>query len=559
VNVRLFGPRAALACYLLLLLAYLGGAVTPLMNDGSARYAAIALQMYETGDWTRLIAQGTDYLDKPHLLFWLSALSFEIFGIDAVAYRLPSLLFSILAVYSTTQLGERLYNKTAGRLAGAILASAFAFVLINNDVRVDAMLIGSTIFATWQLIVFASDSNERTRPQHLIMAGAGLALGFAAKGMTGIVPPLVAVLFYLIYCLEWKRLFDLYWLLLPPVVLLFIAPVLYAYFDQFGIKGVRFILWEQSLERLAEEQSRHSGGGDPFFYYHTFLWVFLPWSLLALWSFASGAKRLISDRYWPRARGDAVTLGMIVTAYIALALSRFRLLHYIYILLPFFAIQLAGWLPARLRHPPSKRWLWRVQYIVFGALAVAAFLINGWMFPVHELWIGISAALLLVLGVWAIPHWTGCARLTSSTVGAAAAFWLLLNFNFYPRLIEYQAGTILGGVATTSHTPGTGIYFLKGNKQAPSFDIVTRRLTPAITLDELDQRNTPAVLFVSGEERELIESKGFPIDVLAYSPNYRISRLKWSFLNPNTRVHELGVTYLLLVKPLPKRDAVVQP
>jgi 4-amino-4-deoxy-L-arabinose transferase-like glycosyltransferase len=549
VNVRLFGPRAALACYLLLLLAYLGGAVAPLMDTGSAPYAAIALHIHETGDWTRLISQGGDYLDKPHLLFWLSALSFEIFGVDAVAYRLPSLLFSILAVYSTARLGALLYNETAGRLAGAILASAFAFMLLNNDVRVDAMLIGSIVFAAWQLIIFASDRNERTRPQHLIMAGAGLALGFAAKGMAGIAPPLAAVLLYLVYCLEWKRLFDPYWLLLPPVVLLFIAPVLYAYFDQFGAEGVKFILWTQSLERLAEEQGGHAGGGDPLFYYHSFLWVFLPWSPLALWSLASGAKRLIDDRYWPRARGDAVALGMVAVTYILLALSRFRLLHYLHVLLPFFAIQLAGWLPARLRHPPSRRWLWRVQSAVFGVLAVAAFLINGWMFPMHDWRIGAAAAMMLVLGIWAIPHWTGCARLASGTVGAAAALWLLLNFNFYPKLLEYQAGTALGGVAATLRIPGANLYFLEGSGQSPSFDIVTRRLTPTITLDELGKRDAPAVLFVSAEGRELIEARGFPVDVLAYSPDYRISRLKWPFLNPNTRVHELGVTYLLRVRP----------
>ncbi|MDR1661460.1 MAG: glycosyltransferase family 39 protein [Azoarcus sp.] len=551
MNVRLFGPRAALACYLLLLLAYLGGAVVPLMDEGAARHAAIALHIYETGDWTRLIAQGKDYLDTPHLLFWLSALSFEVFGVDAVAYKLPSLLFSILAVYSTTRLGELLYGETAGRLAGVILASGFFFMLANNDARTEAMLTGSIIFAAWQLIVFASDRNERTRPQHLIMAGAGLALGFAVKGAIGIAPPLAAVFLYLVYCLDWKRLFDPNWLLLPPVVLLFVSPVLYAYFDQFGAKGVAFILWGQSLERLAEEQAVHAGGGDPFFYYHSFLWAFLPWSLLALWSIASSAKRLIDDRYWPRARGDAVTLGMIAVAYILFALSRFRQLHYLHILLPFFAIQLGGWLPTRLRHPPSRRWLWRIQFTVFGVLAVAAFLFNGWMFPMHDWRVGVGAATSFALGIWAVPHWTGCARLASASTGAAAALWLLLNFNFYPRLLEYQAGSALGGTAATLSIPAASLYFLEGGGRAASFDIVTRRLTPTLTLEELGKRDTPAVLFVSAEGRELIEARGFPVDVLAYSPDYHVSRLKWAFLNPNTRVQELGVTYLLRVKPLP--------
>ncbi|MDR0633676.1 MAG: glycosyltransferase family 39 protein [Azoarcus sp.] len=552
--MRLFGPRAALACYLMLLLAYLGGAVVPLMDDDATRYAGIALRIHETGDWTRLMTQGEDYLDRPHLLFWLSALSFEVFEINAAAYKLPSLLFSILAVYSTAQLGALLHNETVGRLAGAILASAFAFMLANNDARMETMLTGATIFATWQLIVFASDRNERTRPQHLIMAGAGLALGFATKGMIGMALPLLAVFLYLVYCLDWKRLFDPNWLLLPPVVLLFIAPVLYACFRQFGVDGVKFFLWSQNVARLAAEHAAPPETGDPLFYYHSFLWIFLPWSLLALCSLASGARRLTSDRYWPRARGDAVTLGTIMVVYIILSQSRFRLLHYLHILLPFFAIQLAGWLPARLRHPLCRRWLWRVQLAVLAVLAIAAFMLNGWMFPLRDGLTGIGAAALLACGVWATPHWTGSSRLVTTSVGAAAALWLLLNFNVYPRLLEYQAGTVLGETAQTLRMPPEGLYFLDGGGRAASFDFTTRRLTPTLTLDELAKLGAPAMLFVSAEGREMIEDRGLAVDVLAYSPDYRISRLKWPFLNPNTRVRELGVAYLLRVRP-PSDDA----
>ncbi|MDR3212414.1 MAG: glycosyltransferase family 39 protein [Azoarcus sp.] len=546
--MRLFDSRATLACYLMLMLAYLGGAVTPLMDNAATNYAGIALRIHETGDWTQLVAQGKAYPGEPHLLFWLAALSFEVFGVDAVAYRLPSLLFSILAVYSTTRLGALLHNATVGRLAGAILASAFAFMLINNDVRLDAILTGAVIFATWQLIVFANDRNERTRPQHLIMAGLGLALGFATKGAIGLATPLVAVFIYLVYCLDWKRLFDLNWLLLPPVVLLFISPVLYAYFHQHGMDGVKFVLWVQSAERLAAERTGAAGNDDPLFYYHSFLWVFLPWSLLTLWSLVSSVRRLTSDRYWPRARGDAVTAGTIAVAYIVITQSHFRLPHYIYVLLPFFAIQLAGWLPARLRHPASRRWLWRVQIAVFGLLAAAAFTLNGWMFPLHEWGVGIGAAAALAAGLWAIPHWTGGARLVTASVGVATALWLLLNFNVYPRLLEYQAGAVLGATALTLRVPPGDIYVLDGDTRAASFDITTQRRTPTLTLDALDKRTTPAVLFVSAEGREAIESRELRVDVLAYSPNYRISRLKWPFLDPDTRVKELGVAYLLRVR-----------
>ena len=563
--MRVFGPRAALACYLMLLLAYLAGAVVPLMDSGSAKYAAIALHISDTGDWTRLVAEGQDFLDKPHLLFWLSAISFELFGVAAAAYKLPSLLFSMLAVYATIQLGTLLRNETVGRLAGVILASAFAFVLANNDVRVDALLIGSTVFATWQLLVFVNDDNKLTRRAHLVVAGAGLALGLASKGMIGVALPIFAVFVYLVYCLEWRRLFDPSWLALPLIVLLFASPVLYAYHVQFGMEGVKYILWTQTERVIAA----YAAGGEterPFFYYTTWLWAFLPWSAMALWSMVSGMRRFADDRYWPRARSDALSLGIIVSAFVLFSFSRSRLPHYIGVLLPFFAIQLAGWLLPRLRHPRSLRRLWQVQYGVFAVVLEVAAVLNGWMFPLQDPVIALIAAALLVLGVWLLPRWTGGSRLIIVSVSVSSIFWLLANFNFYPLLFDYQAGTVLGRRAIASHPPES-LFYLEGGGRSMSFDFTTRRLTPTLTYEELSRRDKPTVLFVSAEGRELLESKGLscgvPLSdasgnetggmrcgVLTSSPNYRVSHLRWTFLNPHTRSSVMGSpAYLLQVRP----------
>src|SRR5205085_7177721 len=105
------------------------------MDNDSAHHANIAMHMYLNRDYVNLIDAGKDYLDKPHLLFWLCACSYKIFGVTSFAYRLPSFLFTILGVYSTYRLGSSLYNKEKGRLSALVLASSFAFILANNDVR----------------------------------------------------------------------------------------------------------------------------------------------------------------------------------------------------------------------------------------------------------------------------------------------------------------------------------------------------------------------------------------------------------------------------------------
>jgi 4-amino-4-deoxy-L-arabinose transferase-like glycosyltransferase len=136
-----------------LLLGYMFGLFVPLMNEDASHHANIALHMVQNHDYVNLVDDnGKDYLDKPHLHFWLSALSFNIFGVNTIAYKIPSLLATILGLFATFSLGKRLYDRTTGMLAAVMYASAQAQFLANNDVRMDALLTASIIFATWQLV-----------------------------------------------------------------------------------------------------------------------------------------------------------------------------------------------------------------------------------------------------------------------------------------------------------------------------------------------------------------------------------------------------------------------
>jgi 4-amino-4-deoxy-L-arabinose transferase-like glycosyltransferase len=547
--VQVFSSRAALACYLMLLLAYLAGAITPPLDGVSAKYADMAIAIHEEGRWAQFMLQSQDYHGGPPLLLWLAALSFELFGVSVVAYKLPALFFSALAVYSTVQLGSLLYNESVGRMAGVILASAFAFLFANNDASMDALLIGSVIFATRQLFIFVTDEHKLSARAHLVVAGAGLALGLAARGLVGVVLPLLAVFLYLIYRLEWRRIFDPFWLVLPLSVLLFASPVLYAYHSQYGMDGLMdLVQWLQSAERSF--QLPDDGSRDRFFYYYTYLWAFLPWSVIALWALGTGALRLIKDRYWPRAQGYAVTVGVIACSFIFLTLAQFNLMYYVSVLLPFFALLLAGWLPARLRHPVYKRRLKQVQYVVLALLFNAALVINGWMFPLQDWIFAVVAVALLVLGVWVIPNRLGASKLVIISVGVSVVFWFLTNANLYGTLHEHQAGTVLGKIAMERQLDKEeNIYYLDGGGWAASFDVAVGRRVKTLTFDELVARGKPTVLFVTAEGYDIIIERGLSFDTRGQSSNLDISRSGWKLLNPNMRERESRAAYLLEVRP----------
>ena len=534
--------RSTLACYLLLLVVYIGGAMVPLMNNDSAHHAGIALHMHVSGDWLRLITQGHDYLDKPHLLFWLAALSFKIFGVSTFAYKLPSLLFSVLAVYSTARLGRLLHSAEVGRLAGLILASAIAFILANNDVRMDALLTGSIMFAIWQLAEFVAGGRWR----NLVLAGLGLALGFATKGMIGVAMPGIAVFLHLLYRRDWARLFDPRWLALPLIVLVFAAPVLFAYYQQFGADGVRFILWSQNFERLAGERFGNAGAEDPLFFVHTFLWAFLPWSFLTLVALWSQGLRVLHGGLRPQPGEEMLTLGTIVVLFAIISASQFKLPHYLNILLPLFSIVLATWLAPRIARP-ATRGVWVVQFLAILVLALLAVAINGWAFPPLGWGVMAGAVGLLVAGAVLSLSRSGGARVVLASVAAAVVFNFLLAWNFYPQLLRYQAGTVLGEAVERLALDPASVYYLEEQGRAGSFDFTTARLTPTLTLAQLQAMSAPVVLYTSASGREAVEAAGLRAEVLASNPDFRVTRLNARFLNPAKRPDTLSEVFLLRV------------
>ncbi|RYY10586.1 MAG: glycosyl transferase, partial [Chitinophagaceae bacterium] len=97
--------------------------ITVLGPDG-ALYASISKTMAISNDYVNLIAEGRDWLDKPHFPFWVTAFSFEIFGVHGWSYKLPGLCFLMVGAWYTYLYGWKLYNKQTGLVAAVILLTA---------------------------------------------------------------------------------------------------------------------------------------------------------------------------------------------------------------------------------------------------------------------------------------------------------------------------------------------------------------------------------------------------------------------------------------------------
>ncbi len=545
--------------YLLLAFVYIYGLFIPLMDNDSAHHATIALNMHRTGNYAFLIDLGLPYLDKPHLLFWLAAATYKLLGVTTLAYKLPSFLFSLLAIYSTYRLGTLLYSRAVGKLSALVLSTSCAFMLANNDVRMEALLTGSIILSIWQLCEYV----QTKRTSALVIAALGLALGFSTKGLIGVVIPAVTLFVHLLYTRNRKMIFHVKWLLLILLFALFISPVVYSYYLQYdlhpetvvrgksGISGVKFILWSQNLDRMSGA-SHGKLSQDPLFFFHSLLWAFLPWSLLAYASMASRLKRLVKTRAKSLPGTEMITAGGVIFFLIFFSFSNFKLPHYLNCLFPLLSILVAAYMYEQKENIKALKTIAWVQFVSVTLLVLVAVELNGYAFPVKHAWV--LLLLLVLTGVFiftAVLKQPLFSKYISFTLSGAILIYASLNINFYPQLLTYQAGNELAFKSSSQKINPASVYFYLQEDYSFSYDFYTAYIHTDISLDEIKEKRAagkPVWVYTTQKGHDTLTKNNIRLGKIYSNNDYRVSRLKPAFVNPQTRQSTLTTTYLIQIR-----------
>ena len=181
---------AALA--LVLALAFLGS--RGIWDPDEGRYANVALNMLDSGDW--LNPRRNDevgHWTKPPLTYWTIAASSAVFGENVWAARLPIALSYLLCVWLAWHVGRRLAPG-----AEATAALAYATMLLpfgaSQLITTDYVLAACQGLALWAFVEARFGAPRRPRAWIALM-WVGFALAFITKGPPGLLPLLVILLF----------------------------------------------------------------------------------------------------------------------------------------------------------------------------------------------------------------------------------------------------------------------------------------------------------------------------------------------------------------------------
>jgi len=539
------------------LLVYTGTLFFPLLDKDAAHHANIALHMYQTGDYLSLMDRGKDYLDKPHLLFWTSLISFKIFGVNTFAHRLPALLFALLSVYSTYQLTRHLTDRTSARIAAIILGTAQSFVLSIMDARMETPLTAGVIFGLWQWVVYI----DKRKLLNLLSGTVGVALAFSTKGWLGPVIVFIALFFHILLNNHW-RIFSMpkTWLFVPLFFVL-ISPILYAYYVQYdlhpeklirgrsNISGIQFILWGQLFERYKgfDEGGRYS---DPFFLYHTFLWAFFPWCIAAYIAILFWMRRMFGLKKWKSPVNFAVLAFVFIL--VALSFSKFKMPHYIIMLFPLATLFTAPYL----RHVLSFRTGIKLFFPIQMTFAVIAVLmgaaLNYYFFKPISLFQLTMGPLLFAGLLWLLLNRSLKKGIKIIYISAVASllFNFLLNYNFFPQLLKYQGGNEMAKKMKKNDLviPDQQIMLIENN--AHSFDFYRgycHAVAPSIEeLKNNYQQIKQNYFLVNRDNKNKLQAEGFRVETVISQKDYNVAKVSLKFLNPSTREKKMDT--LMLVK-----------
>lgn len=528
-----------------------------IMEVDAAQYASIAREMHDSGQYLEVYHRGNDYLDKPPLLFWLSALSFEVFGVSNLAYKLPSLLVLILGLVSTYCLARLWYEKKIASLAALILGTTQAYMLMTNDVRTDGLLTGWMVFSLWQLSAYLQ---TRKWPP-LLLAGLGVGLAMMSKGPIGLVLPGLAVGAHLLLTRQWQRIFDPRWLMFLLVVFVSLVPMMIGLYQQFdlhpektvygleGPSGLEFFFWTQSFGRITGD-IYWDNGAPPLFFLQTMLWDFQPWILLFLPTWGWAIWRLIRQRFRAAAGEEYLTLGGFSLGFVMLSLSGYKLPHYVFPLFPMAAIMTAVFL--RSLAEKTLRIATRIQWGLMQLLALAIVVYWSWPFPPQGFWLPLVAVGLYALAWWLGLRLDGLDRLMMPTVVISCLLNLVAALDFYPRLLTYQATNLVGRKIEAERGPDDETYYYR--YLGHGMDFYAQQIVPYTLLNQVNQHPPGTWIFTDAQGWEDIQDNSdayYPIEIY---DSYSVSRLSLPFIRPDTRQSKLRKLYLLEKQSLGQGD-----
>jgi 4-amino-4-deoxy-L-arabinose transferase-like glycosyltransferase len=336
MKTSLPAPSTTLVWMVALVVALFGLGHSGILDNNEGLYAEIAREMLVANDWRSWVIphlNGLPYMEKPPLLYWLTGLSFAVFGINEWAARLVPALSALACVAMLLRFGRATGHAAAGRLAALIFISGAGVVAMSRLLMFDMLLtacVTGALLSTWIFL-------QKGRAADLRWAYVALALAVLTKGLVTLALAGLVILASLLLAVQAPFWRSLRALLKPSALLLFLvlAAPWHIAADLVEPSFSWFYFHNEHVLRFLGKREPHDYYGGPWWYYLPRMLIYLfPWTMLALL------------RFTPLRGGDDASLRRFLFAawllpLIFFSVSSAKANYYLVAVMPFLAMHLA--------------------------------------------------------------------------------------------------------------------------------------------------------------------------------------------------------------------------
>ena len=529
---------------MILIIANATGFFNLIFTGDSALYAYISKHFCVSGDYLNIYVDSKDWLDKPHFPFWLCAVSMKLFGFNTFAYKLPSFLLFLVTLFYVYRFAKQLYNVETAQLATLIFGSALHIIISNNDVRAEAILMGLLVAAVYHMYQLSLHFSWRD----LLFCSLFCAAAVMTKGIFILIIVYAAVFGNYIIKKQFRSLFYLRWLSVFLLTMLFITPELYALYIQFdlypekvvfgktNVSGLQFFFWDSQFGRFFNT-GPIKGSGDPFFFFHTMIWAFAPWAILAYIALVRYVQRIFTAAQ----STEFVCLFGFLPMFLIFSISKFQLPHYTNIIFPFLAIMVSA-LFCGIKVP---NWLNKVKKY--------SILLNGFIFAVVIIVLQLLfdpgctvlfAFVLLFLVVLFVVSLRCKTNFNWFIFGVLCSVILTiyLNFIFLPKLLSYQSESAVAVYLNDNNPKAT---LLVNNNPRLVYYYADNPVQYVGDTTDVKKHKKGTLLFADTNFLNKVKRAGIQYKIIKPFEHYHITRLNGTFLNSKTRKKVLDHRYLV--------------
>ena len=305
----------------------------PLFNPDEGRYAEIPREMLN-GDWVIPHLNGLDYIEKPPLQYWATALTYRFFGVSEFSARLYTALTALAGIALMGLLAARLWDTDAGWRAAAVLSGMFMFVVLGQLMTLDMSL---TFWMTASLAGFLLAQQAKASERGwMLFAWVAAALGVLTKGLVAAAIPAAALVIYSLCSRDFTPWRKLHLALGLPLFLIITVPWHWLAARRLDDFLQFFFIHEHFARYLTPSADRQESW---WFFGYVFLIGTVPWTVPSLRVLVSGWRGRA-----PRGEFSPTLFLWIWVVFICLffSLSDSKLMPYILPAMPALAVLIAA-------------------------------------------------------------------------------------------------------------------------------------------------------------------------------------------------------------------------